>query len=452
MIGWNKPVPATMPNNGTTFYAEWETNSYTITFDANGGVGGWSREMEYGTEINAPTVTREGYTFNGWSPSVPATVPAGNTTYTAQWKVNQYTATFNANGGTGGTTKTQEYGTPLQPPAVTRTGHDFTGWLPVVPETMPAKNETYEAQWTAKRFNVECDANGGLGGALYVLKYGQPITAPEVTFENHDFLGWNPTVDSTVPDHDVRYVAQWKYRTVTVTWDLNGGDSASELSRQMHCGDEIGELPTATWSEHTLVCWAEDLDGLTPVSENTRVYNDTTYHAIWGSTGQFRLGLHSNYHKGFQGGIYQGLYPDFQSYSDDSSACIAVGLGDGDQYRGFAEENSYITSPETSISVNHNGHVWVPVPQDIESRTVTCNNVQVPRTYNGHYLFNGWYVGNDDSNAGNEDYYIRIDEEHPIGQDENGNPTQKIFYSDIMSRGGVVNGSITMWAQWKNSV
>jgi hypothetical protein len=52
--------------------------------------------------IAAPIVVREGYTFAGWSPAVAATVPASNVTYTAQWYVNQYTVTFDANGGTGG--------------------------------------------------------------------------------------------------------------------------------------------------------------------------------------------------------------------------------------------------------------------------------------------------------------------------------------------------------------
>ena len=67
-------------------YAYWIACDYTVTFDANGGVGGWSREMEYGTEINAPTVTREGYTFAGWQPALLGTVPASNVTFTAQWE------------------------------------------------------------------------------------------------------------------------------------------------------------------------------------------------------------------------------------------------------------------------------------------------------------------------------------------------------------------------------
>ena len=72
-----------------TLYATWTVNSYTVTFDANGGVGGWSREMEYGAEIHAPTVTREGYTFAGWQPVLLGTVPANDVTFTAQWEISE---------------------------------------------------------------------------------------------------------------------------------------------------------------------------------------------------------------------------------------------------------------------------------------------------------------------------------------------------------------------------
>lgn len=56
-----------------------------ITFDANGGTGGTSTVMAIGTALTAPTVIRSSFVFNGWSPSLPATVPEVNTTYTAQW-------------------------------------------------------------------------------------------------------------------------------------------------------------------------------------------------------------------------------------------------------------------------------------------------------------------------------------------------------------------------------
>ena len=70
-----------------TLTAQWTVNTYMQTFDANGGTGGKTVTQNYGTALTAPTVTRAGYTFKGWSPAVPAKVPAQNATYTVRFGV-----------------------------------------------------------------------------------------------------------------------------------------------------------------------------------------------------------------------------------------------------------------------------------------------------------------------------------------------------------------------------
>lgn len=51
-----------------TFYADYTANTYTVTFDANGGVCDTvSKEVTYdSTYGELPTPTRDGYTFLGW--------------------------------------------------------------------------------------------------------------------------------------------------------------------------------------------------------------------------------------------------------------------------------------------------------------------------------------------------------------------------------------------------
>ena len=121
---------ATVPASDVTYTAQWEINQYTVTFDANGGVGGTSGKQDYGTAIVVPTVTREGYTFQGWLPEVPATVPEGDVTYTAQWEINKYTVVFDANGGDGGASLLYEHGESLpMPTAPTRDKYNFVGWF-----------------------------------------------------------------------------------------------------------------------------------------------------------------------------------------------------------------------------------------------------------------------------------------------------------------------------------
>ena len=136
-------------NEALTLYPVWNTNKYTITFDTNGGSDIAPITQDYGTEITAPdNPTRKGYTFKGWDKEIPETMPAENMTVKAQWKINQYTITFDTNGGSEIAPITQDYGTEITAPDnPTRKGYAFRGWDKEIPETMPAENITITARW-----------------------------------------------------------------------------------------------------------------------------------------------------------------------------------------------------------------------------------------------------------------------------------------------------------------
>ncbi len=136
-------------NEALTLYPVWNTNKYTITFDTNGGSEIAPITQDYGTEITAPAnPTRKGYTFKGWDKEIPKTIPAENITVKAQWKINQYTITFDTNGGSDIAPITQDYGTEITAPDnPTRKGYTFKGWDKEIPETMPAENITITARW-----------------------------------------------------------------------------------------------------------------------------------------------------------------------------------------------------------------------------------------------------------------------------------------------------------------
>ena len=145
--------PVTAISNTETgnkeYWAKWEINQYTITFDTAGGSTVASITQDYGTAITAPAdPTREGYTFIGWDKAIPTTMPAENMTITAKWKVNQYTITFDSNGGSEIAPITQDYGTVIAAPAnPTREGYTFIGWDKAIPSTMPAENMIITAKW-----------------------------------------------------------------------------------------------------------------------------------------------------------------------------------------------------------------------------------------------------------------------------------------------------------------
>ena len=139
----------TVPAENITITAQWKINQYTITFDTAGGSEIAPITQDYGTAITAPAnPTREGYTFMGWDKEIPQTMPAENITITAQWKINQYTITFDTAGGSEIAPITQDYGTAITAPAnPTREGYAFNGWDKEIPQTMPAENITITAQW-----------------------------------------------------------------------------------------------------------------------------------------------------------------------------------------------------------------------------------------------------------------------------------------------------------------
>ena len=153
--GWNKAdgtawdYASDKVTDNITLYAKWAANTYTITFDTAGGSEIAPITQDYGTVITAPEApTREGYTFIGWDKEIPTTMPAENMTVTAQWEINQYTITFDTNGGSEIAPITQDYGTVITAPAdPTREGYTFIGWDKAIPETMPAENITLKARW-----------------------------------------------------------------------------------------------------------------------------------------------------------------------------------------------------------------------------------------------------------------------------------------------------------------
>ena len=211
--GWDKEIPKTMPAENITVKAQWEINPYTITFDTNGGSEIAPITQDYGTEITAPdNPTRKGYTFKGWDKEIPETMPAENMTVKAQWEINQYTIAFDTNGGSEIAPITQDYGTEITAPDnPTRKGYTFKGWDKEIPETMPAENITVKAQWEINQYTITFDTNGGSEIAPITQDYGTEITAPDnPTRKGYTFKGWDKEIPETMPAENITITARWK--------------------------------------------------------------------------------------------------------------------------------------------------------------------------------------------------------------------------------------------------
>ena len=200
-------------NEALTLYPVWNTNKYTITFDTNGGSEIAPITQDYGTEITAPdNPTRKGYTFKGWDKEIPETMPAENITVKAQWEINQYTITFDTNGGSEIAPITQDYGTEITAPDnPTRKGYTFKGWDKEIPETMPAENITVKAQWEINQYTITFDTNGGSEIPPITQNYGTEITAPDnPTRKGYTFKGWDKEIPETMPAENITITARWK--------------------------------------------------------------------------------------------------------------------------------------------------------------------------------------------------------------------------------------------------
>ena len=209
--------PVTAISNTETgnkeYWAKWEINQYTITFDTVGGSTVASITQDYGTAIAAPAdPTREGYTFFGWDKEIPSTMPAENVTVTAKWVVNQYTITFDTAGGSAVASITQDYGTAITAPAnPTREGYTFIGWDKAIPATMPAENMIITAKWKVNQYTITFDSNGGSEIAPITQDYGTAITAPaDPTREGYTFIGWDKAIPATMHAEDLTITAQWR--------------------------------------------------------------------------------------------------------------------------------------------------------------------------------------------------------------------------------------------------
>jgi uncharacterized repeat protein (TIGR02543 family) len=105
LIGWKKPLsskiivfPQTVPSANTTYIAQWSINSYTISFDTNGGIGiAMPIKQEYNSAVTLPDpmLIKFGYEFIGWNTTpedetalVDYKVPAQDITLFAVYEKN----------------------------------------------------------------------------------------------------------------------------------------------------------------------------------------------------------------------------------------------------------------------------------------------------------------------------------------------------------------------------
>ena len=253
--------------------------SYTITYNANGGSGAPGKGTKWYNEaftVSSTKPTRTGYTFVNWKiKETGNTVGAGgtitansNSNYTleAQWRINTYTLTYNANGGSVSTSsKSLSYGAAYGTlPTPTRTGYSFGGWFTAASggtqvsssTTIGAANTTIYAHWTVVNYNITYTLNGGTVATSNPSSYNvttSTFTLNNPTKQNYNFLGWtgtglsNATKTVTVAKGSTgarAYQATWELAYIPPTLVIN----EAKRGNLNHESDDGGVIPYVSFS------------------------------------------------------------------------------------------------------------------------------------------------------------------------------------------------------------
>lgn len=307
-------------NKLTTVYAHWELNSYSITYDYDGGTP-VSNPTSYNVDTNTFTLknpTRTGYRFDGWTgsngttPQKTVTIQKGTTgdlSYTANWTPVFYTIEYNGNGATGGSTASSSH-TYDKPKQLTKNGftnsnHVFVQWntkrdgsgvayrdQEVVENLTTTNGATVilYAIWEQKEVTLTFDPTGGSEVPPIIRFAGDKMgTLPETERKGYTFLGWYTertggtklSSSSTVPAQNRTYYAHWETIDYSITYDLNGGKVSG--NPDSYTVESTITLKNPTKTGHTFLGWTGT--GLNGLTKNVTIPKGSTgdrhYTANW---------------------------------------------------------------------------------------------------------------------------------------------------------------------------
>jgi uncharacterized repeat protein (TIGR02543 family) len=303
-----------------TVYAKWTADTYTVTFNKNGGdadadpttISGIAYNGNVGTLPAAPTKALN--TFVSWNTAADglgaafdATTPViANITVYAQWTAETYTVTFDSNGGSAvdAVTGIAYNATVTLPTAPTKALNTFAGWfsddgtflVPFTAATPVITDVTVYAKWTAETYTVTFDSNGGSAvSPITGIAYNATvITLPaDQTLAGNTFAGWftddgtftNPFTAATPVTASITVYAQWTAETYTVTFDSNGGSAVDPVTGIAYNATVITLPADPTLAGNTFVGWfSDDTTFTNPFTAETLVTASITVYAKWTAT------------------------------------------------------------------------------------------------------------------------------------------------------------------------
>lgn len=450
-----------MPAGGMTLTAHWKANKYTVEFNANKGTGAMApQQFTYDADqtLTANSFTRSGYTFVGW-----ATSDTGSSAYVDQQNVKNLTAVnngkielfavwsaspqvlqFDVNGGDvsskpaniNSTTDATVDISGVNAP--TRTGYKFTGWYDGSTKVgnsivMPVGGKTLRAEWEAISYKVNFHANTGSGSMAkqtFVYDVDQPLTKNTYTKAGYQFEGWKTAQNGltcdyldeqtvknlcTTHDDELTVYAVWRALDQTVTFDVNGGDPATQPLDIIQPTDSTVDLTTVQAPTRTGYKFAGWYDGINKENNSfVMPAGGKTLRAEWtpikySVTFDKTSGTGSMTDQEFEYDLNQGLSKNEfskEGYSFTGWSTVKDSLidyADEEAVQNLTDvDGAKITlyanwkADDQTLRFDVNGGDEATKPADIISptdSTVDLTKVKAP-TRTG-YQFSGWYDGAD---------------------------------------------------------
>ncbi len=319
-------------------------NQYTVTFDSQGGTAVSAQTVDYGSTISQPAdPVLTGYTFAGWFTEPGCTSPwlfgsgkvEGDATLYARWTINQYTVSFDPQGGSAIAMQTVNYnGYAADPGAPARTGYTFGGWFReagcvtqwVFAVDTVTENWTLFAQWTINTYTLTytAGANGSLTGTTtqFVTHGANGTAVTAVPNAGYHFNSWSDGVlSATRTDTGVTgaitVTANFAINQYTLSYSAGANGSLSGSTAQVVNHGSDGTAVTATPNVgYHFVDWS---DGSTANPHtDTNVTGNITVSANF-AINQYTL----TYTAGANGSI-SGTTPQSVNHGSSGTAVTAV--------------------------------------------------------------------------------------------------------------------------------